>query len=74
MHGILSQATRVEILPAGYQGGMTVLVLILLIFGLVCFLVAAFAPAVVARPALVPLGLAAWILTAVIGAAQSVGA
>lgn len=44
--------------------------LILLILGFVCFLVAAFSPVQPARPALMPLGLAAWILCAIIDAAQ----
>lgn len=68
-------AACVTTLHAGYPEAMEIVVLILLILGFVCFLVAALAPAgMPARPGLVPLGLAAWILTAVIGAAQSVGA
>jgi len=55
----------------GYGERMAVLVLILLVLGLGCFLIAAFSPAQPSRPALVPLGLAFWILTAIIGAAQS---
>jgi len=50
---------------------MEILVLILLILGFVCFLIAAFAPTLPSRPALVPLGLAAWILTAIIATAQA---
>lgn len=51
---------------------MEIVVLILLILGFVCFLVAALAPAgMPARPGLVPLGLAAWILTAIIAAGQA---
>jgi hypothetical protein len=50
---------------------MEIIVLILLILGFVCFLVASFAPAgLPSRPSLVPLGLAAWILTVIIGVAQ----
>jgi len=52
---------------------MAVLVLILLVLGLGCFLVAAFSPAQPARPALVPLGLAFWIVTAIISVAQGIG-
>lgn len=52
---------------------MAVLVLILLVLGLACFLVAAFSPAVPSRPALVPLGLAFWITTAIIAVAQTIG-
>lgn len=45
--------------------GMSLLILILLIVGFVCFLVAAF-NLVAARVNLVALGLACWILTAII--------
>ena len=48
---------------------MAIVELILLILGFVCFLVAAFSPVQPSRPALVPTGLAAWILVAIIDAA-----
>ena len=48
---------------------MAVLVLVLLIFALVCFVAAAFSLAA-GRVNLVALGLASWVLTVVIGAAQ----
>lgn len=44
--------------------------LILLIAAFVCFVIAAFAPSLPARPALVPAGLALWVLTVVISAGQ----
>jgi ABC-type antimicrobial peptide transport system permease subunit len=53
---------------------MEVLVLILLVLGLACFLVEAFAPAAPARPRMLPLGLAFWITTVIIGVAQGIGA
>lgn len=45
--------------------------LILLVLGFACFVIAALSPVQPARPQLVPLGLAAWILTVIIGVAQS---
>ncbi len=45
---------------------MEILVLILLILGLACFLLAAFGVGVPPRVNLVALGLAAWITTAII--------
>lgn len=53
--------------PRGYQGAMEILVLILLILGLVCFLLAAFGVAAPRRVDLVALGLAAWITTVIVG-------
>jgi len=51
---------------------MEIIVLVLLVLGFVCFLIATFAPAgLPSRPSLVPLGLAAWILTAIIAAGQA---
>lgn len=54
----------------GYGVGMEIVVLILLICGLVCFLAAAFLPGQPGRPAPVPLGLAFWIIVAIIDAAN----
>jgi hypothetical protein len=48
---------------------MEILVLIMLVLGLGCFLIAAFSPVQPGRPALVPLGLAFWIGTVIIEAA-----
>jgi hypothetical protein len=57
-------------LGGGYQEGMEILALILLIAALVCFLIAAFAPPAWTRPGMVPLGLACWVLTVIIDAAN----
>lgn len=53
---------------------MDIVVIILYVLGFVCFLVSAFgwAPRT-GRPALLPLGLAAWILTFIIAWAQAHG-
>jgi hypothetical protein len=54
---------------SGYAERMEILVLIMLVLGLGCFLIAAFSPVQPGRPALVPLGLAFWIGCAIIDAA-----
>jgi hypothetical protein len=51
---------------------MELLVLLLLIAGFVCFLLAAFSFASPRRVNLIALGLACWILPAVIGAFQNI--
>lgn len=59
----------VKNLQTGYLTSMEVLMLLLLLAGLVCFILAAFR--VTVRPELVALGLAFWISTAVITAITS---
>jgi hypothetical protein len=49
---------------------MDIIELVLLVLGFVCFVVAAVGPAGWGRPALVPTGLAAWILVEIIETGQ----